>query len=91
MSSKNERVTLKEAYNVGKLLGVDFSKTPLYWWRKGLEVELEHGTMYGSTTNVTNNDLVLTGRIALAHLYEHPRYYAALEKMEHELERDDKK
>lgn len=59
---------------------------------KGLKVELEHGTV-NSFTNVTNDDLVLTGKIALAHLYELPDYYERLEKMEKngDKDREDKK
>ena len=87
MSSSKEKVSRSDAWNVGKLLGVDFSTTPLYWWRKGMEIELEHGTMYGQATNVTNNDLILTGRIALAHLIENPNYYKMLEKMESQFEK----
>ena len=51
----------------------------------GLEVELEHG-LRDPETNVTNNDLILTGKIALAHLNEIPDYYTRLNKMEKEAE-----
>ena len=40
----------------------------------GYEIELEHGTI-NPKTNVTNDDLVLTMKIALAHLNEFPNYY----------------
>ena len=49
----------------------------------GLEVELEHGVR-NVVTNVTNDDLVLTGKIALAHLMELPDYYTRLMRMEEE-------
>ena len=54
-------------------------------FRKGLKVELEHGTegpKEGVNTNVTNDDPIKTGKIALAHLNETPGYYTALGKME---------
>ena len=49
----------------------------------GLEVEFEHGS-HDSQTNVTNDDPVLTAKIALAHLKELPDYYTRLKKMEGE-------
>jgi hypothetical protein len=50
-----------------------------------MDVELEHG-LIDEHTNVTNNDPVITGKIALAHLNEFPDYYDRLEKMEKEAE-----
>jgi hypothetical protein len=49
----------------------------------GLDVELEHG-LHDRVTNVTDDDPVLTGKIALAHLNELPDYYTRLAKMEEE-------
>lgn len=49
----------------------------------GLDVELEHGKISPST-NVTNDDPIMTGKIALAHLNEFPDYYTRLSKMEKE-------
>lgn len=54
-------------------------------FRRGLTVELEHGA-HDPETNVTNDDLHLTGRIAWAHLKEIPDYYTRLEKMGAEAE-----
>jgi len=51
----------------------------------GLEVELEHGTR-DPETNVTGDDPILTGKIALAHLREFPDYYTRLAVMEAEAE-----
>jgi hypothetical protein len=51
----------------------------------GIEVELEHGQR-DPDTNVTNDDTLLTGKIALAHLKEFPDYYTRLAKMEKEVE-----
>lgn len=50
---------------------------------KGMNVELEHGSR-DSTTNVTDNDLLITGKIALAHLKEFPDYYVRLDRLEEE-------
>jgi hypothetical protein len=52
----------------------------------GMDVELEHG-LRDPHTDVTHNDPLLTGKIALAHLNEYPDYYTRLEKMEEEAER----
>ena len=54
---------------------------PLEDFKQGLEVELEHGTMY-EDANVTNNHPVLTGKIVLAHLKETMDYYKRLEVVE---------
>jgi hypothetical protein len=51
-----------------------------------MDVELEHGTR-DQSTNVTNDDILVTGKIALAHLNEFPDYYDRLEKMEKEAEK----
>jgi hypothetical protein len=50
-------------------------------FRRGLEVELEHGTRYPNA-NVTNNHPILTGKIVLAHLKETMDYYERLEVAE---------
>jgi len=68
---------------VGDRLGVDWTKVNPEQFRKGMEVELEHGVR-NVVTNVTNDDLLLTGKIALAHLLEFPDYYTRLERMESE-------
>ena len=50
--------------------------------RRGMEVELEHGSR-DPATNVTNDDPVITGKIALAHLRVMPDHYTRLDEMEH--------
>ena len=75
--------TLDEARDIGQKIGIDFSKYDLEQFRKGLAIELEHGTD-DPETNVTNGDPVITGKIAWAHLKEIPDYYTRLEKMERE-------
>lgn len=73
--------TLEEAKSIGSRIGVNWIKYNLEQFRIGLGVELEHG-MINPATNVTNDNLEITGKIALAHLNEYPDYYDRLEKME---------
>lgn len=75
--------TDEEAKRIGDQLGVDWDAVELREFRMGLGVELEHGS-HDPETNVTNNDELLTGKIALAHLREFPDYYTRLEKLEKE-------
>lgn len=75
--------TVEEAKRIGEAIGINFSECNLEEFRKGLAVELEHGTVF-SETNVTNDDETLTGKIAWAHLKEIPDYYTRLLKMEQE-------
>ena len=82
MDSKR-RVDSDEAQRVGASLGIDWNKVDLDQFRRGLEVELEHGAR-DPETNVTNDDLSLTGKIAWAHLKEFPDYYTRLDKLEAE-------
>lgn len=79
---KNEFGT-DDARKIGEQIGVDFTKIDLEEFRKGLAIELEHGS-HDPETNVTNSDPLLTGKIAWAHLKEIPDYYTRLEKMESE-------
>jgi len=76
-----------EARKIAAMIGLDFSKCdiPLEEFRMGLHVELEHGRQ-DIRTNVTNDDLVTTGKIAWAHLNEFPDYYTRLDKLESEAE-----
>jgi hypothetical protein len=80
MSPKRE-FTAEEAKRIGSALSIDWAKVPLEEFRAGLGVELEHGTR-DPETNVTNDDEVLTGKIALAHLREYPDYYTRLAQLE---------
>ena len=75
--------TAEEAEQIGERLGIDWSKFDVEQFRMGMDVELEHGTVDPST-NVTNDDPLATGKIALAHLNEIRDYYTRLEKMEKE-------
>ena len=78
---KRKRLNLDQAKAVGKQLGIKWDKFDLEQFRVGLGVELEHGIV-NPTTNVTNDDPLMTGKIALAHLTEFPDYYTRLAKME---------
>jgi len=82
--------TAKEAREVGEKLGIDWLKFDINQFRRGMDIELEHGTV-NANTNVSNDDPVITGKIALAHLNEFPDYYDRLEKMEEEAKRHWKK
>jgi hypothetical protein len=81
--------TADEARRVGRQIGIDWSSAPfdVDEFRAGMDVELEHGA-HDLSTNVTDDDAVVTGKIALAHLNEFPDYYVRLEKMEEEAERE---
>ncbi len=75
--------TTKEAERIGKKLGITWDKFDVEQFRMGLGVELEHGTR-DMSTNVTDDDPVMTGKIALAHLNEFPDYYTRLYRLEKE-------
>ncbi len=79
--------TADEAREIGARIGIDWSSAPfdVEQFRSGMDVELEHG-LHDLVTNVTDDDPLVTGKIALAHLNEFPDYYTRLEKMEAEAE-----
>ena len=66
-------------------LGIDWKKFDVEQFRMGLDVELEHG-LIDPQTNITDDDPILTGKIALAHLNELSDYYTRLYEMEEEAE-----
>jgi len=78
---KDSSVTTKEAAVILKAANTGGMRVPVEEFRMGLEVELEHGTMYADT-NVTNNHPVVTGKIVLAHLKETMDYYERLDVTE---------
>ena len=63
-----------EILRIARYLNVDFSRFPFDDFKRGINIELEHG-LQNINTNVTNNDLIKTAKIALAHLNEYPNYY----------------
>ncbi|MBU0758667.1 MAG: hypothetical protein KKF44_11465 [Nanoarchaeota archaeon] len=76
-----KKFTIQEAKKTGSDLGVTWNRFDVRQFRDGMNVELEHGTRE-PMTNVSNDDIKITGKIALAHLNEFPDYYTRLEKME---------
>jgi len=84
--SKGKVFTSEQAKEIGEMLEINWSKFNIEQFRMGMVVELEHGTS-DPHTNVTDNDPLVTGKIALAHLTEYPDYYTRLEKMEIEAEK----
>ncbi|MGH4140880.1 DUF5661 family protein [Clostridium sp.] len=83
--SEKKIFTSEQAKKIGDALGISWNKFNIEQFRIGLEVELEHGTV-DQHTNVTDNNPLITGKIALAHLEEYADYYTRLEKMETEAE-----
>jgi hypothetical protein len=78
---KEPKILPQEAEVVLKIVNTEGMDIPLEAFRRGLEVELEHGTMFNDA-NVTNNHPILTGKIVLAHLKETMDYYDRLEVAE---------
>jgi hypothetical protein len=85
--SSQARFTLGQARAAGERIGVDWDASlfSLEQFRIGMDVELEHGTR-DPETNVTDDDVIMTAKIARAHLNEFPDYYMRLAKMEAEAE-----
>lgn len=88
--ARREEFTPEEARAAAQKIGVDWAEAgfTLEDLMDGMAVELEHGTI-NPLTNLTNDDLIMTAKIALAHLYEHSDYYEGLEKMESCLEQKE--
>jgi len=80
-----KEIKVEEAKKIGESIGIDWTKIDLEQFRMGLAVELEHGA-HDAQTNVTNDDEIMTGKIAWAHLKEIPDYYTRLSQMEKEAE-----
>ena len=89
MTQASVHFTAVEAQAIGVLIGIDWETAPfdVEEFRAGMQVELEHGSHDGAT-NVTDDDPIVTGKIALAHLNEFPDYYTRLARMEAEAERE---
>ena len=85
--SEARKTTPEEARRIGDEIGVDWNRFDLEQFRAGMDVEFEHGS-HDPATNVTGDDPILTGKIALAHMKEFPDYYERLERMEQEAKRD---
>jgi len=75
-----------EARKIGDEIGITWKEFDVDQFRRGLNVELEHG-LKDMQTNVSDDDPIIIGKIALAHLKEFPDYYDRLEKMEDEADK----
>lgn len=89
MPEQRTSFTAEEARRVGEEIGIEWASAPfdVEQFRMGMDVELEHG-LHDGATNVSNDDPIVTGKIALAHLNEFPDYYTRLERMEEEAKRE---
>jgi hypothetical protein len=78
---------LDEVKSAAKLAGIDFDKVEFSpeALMQGMNVELEHG-FNDPQTNMTNDDLIKTAKIAWAHLKEDAKYYDYLDEMESKME-----
>ena len=85
--AESRRTTVEEAKRIGDAIGVDWSTLDIEQFRAGMGVEYEHGS-HDAQTDVTHDDPILTGKIALAHMKEFPDYYERLERMEAEADRE---
>jgi len=65
---------IKDAVEIANKLNIQFKDFSINDLLTGINIELEHGTI-NPKTNITNDNLELTAKIALAHLYEYPNYY----------------
>jgi Protein of unknown function (DUF5661) len=87
--SARAHFSAEQARRVGAEIGIVWDSAPfdIEQFRSGMDVELEHGR-HDPVTNVTDDDPVLTGKIALAHLNEFADYYTRLERMEEQAKRE---
>ncbi len=85
--SDEAHFTAEEARGAGERIGIEWATSPfdVEQFRMGMDVELEHGTQ-DPETNVTDDDVTVTAKIARAHLNEFPDYYSRLAVMESEAE-----
>jgi len=84
--AEGKQFTADEARRIGEQIGIDWNDVDLDQFRKGLAVEMEHGS-HDPETDVTHDDPLLTGKIAWAHIKEYADYYTRLEQMETDAER----
>ena len=87
--SARKSFTADEVRAIGEQIGIDWDSSPfdVDQFRRGMDVELEHG-LHDLDTNVTGDDPVTTGKIARAHLNEISDYYTRLEQMEEQAKRE---
>lgn len=78
---KKPKATSTESKAILRALGIKGMRIDPEQFRKGLEVELEHGAAFRDA-NVTNNHPLLTGKIVIAHMKETLDYYKRLDVAE---------
>ena len=83
--SEKKQFSFNEAKQIGDALGIPWDTFGIEQFRMGLNVELEHGRR-DAATDVTHDEPMVTGKIALAHLNEIPNYYTRLAVMENDAE-----
>lgn len=71
--------TIQDAKKIGNELGILWDKFDVDQFRRGLNIEFKDGPV-DVVTNISNDDLIVTGKIALKHLNKIPDYYDRLEK-----------
>lgn len=76
------KIIKSQAIKLAKKYKINLDVIDINEWHYGLNVELEHGTKFGTFTNITNNNLSITAKIVIAHLTEFPDYYKRLLKLE---------
>ena len=87
MAEGARKTSPEEARRVGDAIGVDWARCDPEQFRAGMDVEFEHGRR-DPQTDVTGDDPIVTGKIALAHLKEFPDYYERLAQMEEAARRE---
>lgn len=65
---------LYDAIKVSDELKIKFNRFTSIDLLNGMNKELEHG-LINSETNITNDNMILIAKIALAHLNKYPNYY----------------
>ena len=65
---------LNDVIYAANILNIKFDKFTPDELLTGMNIESEHGTI-SPKTNVTNDNIITTAKIALAHLNEFPNYY----------------
>jgi hypothetical protein len=80
------KVTKSVARDIAKKIKLNTDVVDIDTFQYALNVELEHGSKLGKMTNVTKDNLTMTTKIVLAHLFEFPDYYTRLKKLEDKAE-----
>jgi hypothetical protein len=81
------KITKQIALKLAKEFNLNLNIVSFDEWKDGLNIELEHGKKVSKITNLTNDNLIMTSKIALAHLIEDPKYYKYLVLMEQKREK----